>query len=89
MQIINLPGLLIACSIAFNNAADSAVKIEQNGSKWTILIQFPFSLYTFYQIARGLTKLKPNEIFNDFAISWDSINEIDPNFFILKIWTRN
>ena len=43
----------------------------------------------FDPIARRLTKLKPNEIFNDFAISWDPIIEIDPDFFILKIWTRN
>ena len=25
----------------------------------------------------------PNEIFNVFAISWDPINEIDPDFFYL------
>ena len=25
-----------------------------------------------------------SEIFNDFAISWDSINEIDPAFFYFK-----
>ena len=31
-----------------------------------------------------LTKLKPNKIFNDFAISWDPINEIDPDFFYFK-----
>ena len=35
----------------------------------------------FDPIARRLTKLKPNEIFNDFAISWDPINEIDPDLF--------
>ena len=28
--------------------------------------------------------LKPNEICNDFAISWDPINEIDPDFFYFK-----
>ena len=31
VQIINLPRLLLACSTAFSNAADSAVNIEQNG----------------------------------------------------------
>ena len=41
----------------------------------------------FDSIAGRLTKLKPNEIFNDFAISWDPINKIDPDVFILKIWT--
>ena len=35
------------------------------------------------------TKLKTNEVFNNFAISWDPINKIDADFFILKIWTRN
>ena len=30
------------------------------------------------------TKLKPNEIFNDFAISQDPIDKIDPNFFHFK-----
>ena len=34
----------------------------------------------FDQIARRLTKLKPNEIFNDFSISQDQINEIKPGF---------
>ena len=29
-------------------------------------------------------KLKPNSIFNDFAISWSPINEIDPDFFYFK-----
>ena len=33
-------------------------------------------------IAQRLTKVKPNEIFNDFAISWDPINEIDPEIEI-------
>ena len=34
--------------------------------------------------ARRLTKLKPDEIFNDFAKSWDPINKIDPYFFYFK-----
>ena len=38
--------------------------------------------------ARRLTKLEPNEIFNDFAISREPFDEIDSNFFILKVWTR-
>ena len=29
------------------------------------------------QITRRLTKIKPNEIFNDFAKSWEPIDEID------------
>ena len=41
-----------------------------------------------YQIsqyfARRFTKLKANAIFNDFSISWDPINEIDPYFFYFK-----
>ena len=41
-----------------------------------------------YPNARRLTKIKPNEIFNDVAISWEPFHEIDSNFFILKIWTR-
>ena len=32
--------------------------------------------------------LEPNEIFNDFAISREPFDEIDSNFFILKVWTR-
>ena len=31
--------------------------------------------------ARMLTKLGPNEIFNDFAISREPFDEIDSNFF--------
>ena len=38
----------------------------------------------FDPIAQTLTKLKPNEMFNDFAISWDTINEIDPVLFYFK-----
>ena len=38
--------------------------------------------------ARRLTKLEPNEIFNDFAISREPFDEIDSNFFILKVWTK-
>ena len=34
--------------------------------------------------ARKFTKLEPNEIFNDFAISLEPFNEIDSNFFYLK-----
>ena len=34
------------------------------------------------------SKLEPNEIFNDFAISREPFDEIDSNFFILKVWTR-
>ena len=36
------------------------------------------------EFPKRLTKLKPNEIFNDFGISWDPINEIDPQFFYFK-----
>ena len=36
----------------------------------------------FHPIARRLTMIKPNEIFNDFAISQDPIDEIVPDFFI-------
>ena len=36
---------------------------------------------TFNPMARRLTK---NQIFNDFAIPWDSINEIDPDVFDFK-----
>ena len=32
---------------------------------------------------RRLTKLEPNEIFNDFAISREQFDEIDSNFFYL------
>ena len=39
--------------------------------------------------ARRITKLEPNEIFNDFAISREAFDEIDSNFFILKVWARN
>ena len=28
------------------------------------------------------------EIFNDFAMSREPLDEIDSNFFILKVWTR-
>ena len=34
--------------------------------------------------ARRLTKLEPNEIFNDFAISRVPFDEIDPGFFYFK-----
>ena len=34
--------------------------------------------------ARRLTKLEPNEIFNDFAISREPFDEIDSNFFYFK-----
>ena len=33
---------------------------------------------------RRLTKLEPNEIFNDFSISQDQIDNIDPGFFYFK-----
>ena len=33
---------------------------------------------------RRFTKLEPNEIFNDFAISREPFDEIDSNFFYLK-----
>ena len=33
---------------------------------------------------RIFTKIKPNEIFNDFAISGDTINEMNPVFFCFK-----
>ena len=38
--------------------------------------------------ARRFTKLETNAIFNDFAISQEPFDEIDSNFFILKVWTR-
>ena len=38
----------------------------------------------FDPIARRLAKLKSNEIFYDFAISWYPINEIDTAFFYFK-----
>ena len=28
-----------------------------------------------------------NEIFNDFSISQNTIDEIDPDFFIFMVWT--
>ena len=34
--------------------------------------------------ARRLTKLEPNEIFNDFAIFREPFNEIDSNFFYFQ-----
>ena len=34
---------------------------------------------------RTLTKLEPNEILNDFAISLEPFDEIDSIIFILKI----
>ena len=34
--------------------------------------------------ARRLTKLEPNEIFNDFGISREPFDEIDSNFFYFK-----
>ena len=34
--------------------------------------------------ARRFRKLEPNEIFNDFAISRESFDEIDSNFFYFK-----
>ena len=34
--------------------------------------------------ARRLTKLEPNDIFNDFAISREPFDEIDSNFFYFK-----
>ena len=34
--------------------------------------------------ARRLTKLEPNEIFNDFAISREPFDEIDSNFFYFE-----
>ena len=53
------------------------------------------SFHTYFQYgknfdpnARTLTKLESNEIFNDFAISREPFDEIDSNFFILKLWTR-
>ena len=33
---------------------------------------------------RRLTKLEPNEIFNEFAISREPFDEIDSNFFDFK-----
>ena len=38
------------------------------------------------QNARRFTKLEPNENFNDFAISREPFDEIDSNFFILKVF---
>ena len=34
--------------------------------------------------ARRFTKLEPNEIFNDFAISREPFDEIDSNYFYFK-----
>ena len=34
--------------------------------------------------ARRLTKLEPNEIFNEFAISREPFDEIDSNYFYFK-----
>ena len=34
--------------------------------------------------SRRFTKLEPNEIFNDFAISREPFDEIDSNFFYFK-----
>ena len=49
---------------------------------------FVWMVYTGNQISQNfdpieqtLTKLKPKEIFNDFSISLDQINEIDPGLF--------
>ena len=43
----------------------------------------------FNSIARRLTKLKPNEIFNNVAIYQDPIDVIDlVLFYISKVWTR-
>ena len=41
-------------------------------------------LPNFEPNARRLTKLEPNEIFNDFAISREPLYEIDSNFFYFK-----
>ena len=41
--------------------------------------------WDFDPTARRFTKLEPNEIFNDFAISRELFDEIDSNFFILKL----
>ena len=43
-----------------------------------------FCLKGAYPIARRLTKIKQNEIFNGFAISREPIDEIDSNFFYFK-----
>ena len=54
-------------------------------------IFFVWKVYTGNQISQNfdpiagrLTKLKSKEIFNDFAISWDPINEILAAFFYFK-----
>ena len=39
--------------------------------------------------ARRLTKLEPNEIFSDFAISREPFDEIDSNFFYFKGMDQN
>ena len=45
-------------------------------------------MYTGYRNcetnARILTKIKPNEIFNEFAIPREPIDEIDSNFIYFK-----
>ena len=43
----------------------------------------------FPEFRSDRTKLKPNESFNDFAISEDAINEINPNFFYFEDIARN
>ena len=51
-------------------------------------VVFVGKVYTGNRIStrshEDLRALKPNEIFNDFAISWDLINEIDPDYFHFK-----
>ena len=41
-------------------------------------------VYRESNFRRRLTKLKPNDSFSDFAVYWDPINEIDPDFFYFK-----
>ena len=42
-------------------------------------------VYRESNFRRRLTKLKPNDSFSDFAVYWDPINEIDPDFFYFKV----
>ena len=41
-------------------------------------------MHTRNRIQPKRTKIKPNEIFNDFAISREPIDEIDSNLFYFK-----
>ena len=52
------------------------------------IIECGFFLFERCILGIETAKISPNEIFNDFAISREPFDEIDSNFFILKLWTR-